>query len=489
MLVPCLVPVLVHAEPPADVHDYLISIFDQAEQASKNKNYQKVKILLDHADEIIGKRPQDYDDFVGVLGRATLQLRLASAIGDGQLGDACAHIRLSKTYKASIPDPDPTLLIDPRVRKKSLATLTSQTDAEAARFGCNASAKPILRAADKALAGQYYLADVTDIGSELLLKPDGTFEWSLADGEVAQTSHGTWQREAGDVVLTADKDNVLTDVFTLGPLQPWDIDAEYRLQRIIFDKMQAELQKRCPFRLLDDHPTAVMVSPRGDAEGGKLRRRAKSDARAAKVDVEAKRQFATKAAQIAMVATSDRTQKMAAATKAMIDWSEARVEMLGLYSMAGLDEPKHLEPSLPAACVSSQHEVLDEKDPTKWQRGFAVLVEDPNTSFSFSNIKVAFTYADGVVEERLTDFIGFAILPVRASIPIIRLTATFHNQGGPFTQTFAPETLTIEPTISGIQRVNVNPKAASVSPFHVLRVKIDGQDLVSAELQNGHYKR
>ncbi len=50
------------------------------------------------------------------------------------------------------------------------------------------------------LAGHYYLhGGPSEVGSELLLKDDGRFEWVLMYGAVDQMARGTWQ-QAGDVV-------------------------------------------------------------------------------------------------------------------------------------------------------------------------------------------------------------------------------------------------------------------------------------------------
>lgn len=57
-------------------------------------------------------------------------------------------------------------------------------------------------AADKdaaSLAGHYYLQGVTEVGSELLLKKDGKFEWALSYGSVDQQASGDWS-VAGDAV-------------------------------------------------------------------------------------------------------------------------------------------------------------------------------------------------------------------------------------------------------------------------------------------------
>ncbi|KKO64077.1 hypothetical protein VM94_02219 [Janthinobacterium sp. KBS0711] len=49
------------------------------------------------------------------------------------------------------------------------------------------------------LPGHYYLQGVMEVGSELLLKKDGTFEWMLSYGNTDQQASGEW-RVAGDTV-------------------------------------------------------------------------------------------------------------------------------------------------------------------------------------------------------------------------------------------------------------------------------------------------
>jgi hypothetical protein len=50
-------------------------------------------------------------------------------------------------------------------------------------------------------AGHYVLRGVMEVGSELLLKPDGTFEYMLAYGAADYWAKGTWKLDGKDVVL------------------------------------------------------------------------------------------------------------------------------------------------------------------------------------------------------------------------------------------------------------------------------------------------
>jgi hypothetical protein len=53
----------------------------------------------------------------------------------------------------------------------------------------------------KALAGHYYLQGVHEVGSELLLHPDGRFEYFLAYGAYDESATGTWKVQDGRVLL------------------------------------------------------------------------------------------------------------------------------------------------------------------------------------------------------------------------------------------------------------------------------------------------
>jgi len=57
------------------------------------------------------------------------------------------------------------------------------------------------------MAGHYYLHGVMEVGSELLLKPDGNFQWELEYGAADYWAKGTWHRDGDAVVLhSTDKE-------------------------------------------------------------------------------------------------------------------------------------------------------------------------------------------------------------------------------------------------------------------------------------------
>jgi hypothetical protein len=61
----------------------------------------------------------------------------------------------------------------------------------------------VLTARGADLAGHYILQGVREVGSELFLKPDGSFEYMLAYGAADYWAKGTWRRENHSVVLNS----------------------------------------------------------------------------------------------------------------------------------------------------------------------------------------------------------------------------------------------------------------------------------------------
>lgn len=54
-------------------------------------------------------------------------------------------------------------------------------------------------------AGHYYLRGVMETGSELLLRPDGRFQWYLVYGALDLFTEGRWDERDGAVTLTSEK--------------------------------------------------------------------------------------------------------------------------------------------------------------------------------------------------------------------------------------------------------------------------------------------
>jgi hypothetical protein len=54
------------------------------------------------------------------------------------------------------------------------------------------------------MSGHYVAHNVMEVGTELLLKPDGTFEFGLAYGAADYYAKGTWRTAGGSVLLTTE---------------------------------------------------------------------------------------------------------------------------------------------------------------------------------------------------------------------------------------------------------------------------------------------
>ncbi len=63
---------------------------------------------------------------------------------------------------------------------------------------------PVLFAHADDVAGHYILQGVREVGSELWLKPDGSFEYMLAYGAADYLAKGTWKHEGDAVILHSD---------------------------------------------------------------------------------------------------------------------------------------------------------------------------------------------------------------------------------------------------------------------------------------------
>ena len=59
-------------------------------------------------------------------------------------------------------------------------------------------------AAPQELPGHYYLSGMTEVGSELLLRADGRYQWMLAYGALDLAVEGSWTRSGDTLTLVAD---------------------------------------------------------------------------------------------------------------------------------------------------------------------------------------------------------------------------------------------------------------------------------------------
>ncbi|BCA61306.1 hypothetical protein HMP09_0540 [Sphingomonas sp. HMP9] len=70
-----------------------------------------------------------------------------------------------------------------------------------ARYAQDASA--VESGTSRELTGHYYLTCVMETGSELVLRPDGSFAWFMSYGAADQAAEGKWRIDGEAVVLEA----------------------------------------------------------------------------------------------------------------------------------------------------------------------------------------------------------------------------------------------------------------------------------------------
>ena len=86
------------------------------------------------------------------------------------------------------------------MRKKLISPLEAAVLAFAAlAAGIDPGHASACRPGDPSLAGHYYLHGLMEVGSELLLRADGSFEFMLAYGANDQYAKGCWAREGRKV--------------------------------------------------------------------------------------------------------------------------------------------------------------------------------------------------------------------------------------------------------------------------------------------------
>ncbi|NUO76973.1 MAG: hypothetical protein HOQ32_13270 [Lysobacter sp.] len=97
-----------------------------------------------------------------------------------------------------------------------------------------------------ALSGHYTLQGAGDAASELLLKPDGHFEFTLSYALAVETARGRWD-VAGDSVVLRTQSAGATPVFSLDRSLPWNPDAQKRLLEFAQERRETTIEQACGF--------------------------------------------------------------------------------------------------------------------------------------------------------------------------------------------------------------------------------------------------
>lgn len=285
----------------------------------------------------------------------------------------------------------------------SLSAAVASTVLSSAAF-----AKP--GTADVDVTGHYYLSGVREVGSELLLKPDGQFQFYMSYGAVDLEANGRWERQGEQVILTAVAAPKAPLFSSDGKVRPWHEQAEQALLDAEANAAQDALFARCPFL----HNGGLVSAPPPSVP--RLGSKAPppptiSDVRAAEAKEAASRAAYERVAGPAAGQGTETTQTTAARA-ARQQWEDDARALRHLRDALHIHDATSPEPVLPATCIEKPTRRASDFDPATWQRGFAVSVFDHKRRLSMNRLDVTVRFAGGA-EARLQSVGGggYAIRP------------------------------------------------------------------------------
>lgn len=335
-------------------------------------------------------------------------------------------------------------------------------------------------AAPAEIAGHYYLQGVMETGSELLLRPDGHFQWYISYGAVDQNAEGTWALKGGVVTLTSEGPDRRKPMFRLDEQVPWEAAHEQLLLDRAHESKVAMVEQNCPLLQAAAYASSPMPFPLGEPD--KAAFKAKADA--ARLGEQKARQAgeALAAEAIAKLGAPGSDARVEAAQQAISDWYSARYEMEAAYRMAEMDPPPRVELRLPATCDLPAPEArADDDHPERWTRGIIIGIADPDMGVAPKGISVTLTYADGTQVSEKTARRGWALFPKRAGVK------ASHVLIDPAFAPWARAEFDFPPLETGLQAFAMDARLVTAAPFETMALRVNGKDLIPENLGRGRY--
>lgn len=472
-----LAPAPLMAQSSTDPAQAAMELVQQAIEARGAGNHAAALDAYNKAAAVLAQDPAQQDGW-GLLLQADLQRDIARASVAAGAGDPCFSLDRGKAF------------LD-RART-ALATTSDATMGEAvdgieqslndqrARTRSAPSSRPTAAAGnpDAALAGHYYLAGVMETGSELLLKPNGRFDWYISYGAVDQAAKGRWSRDGQAVTLMADTLSPDTPLVRAGQTLPWTEAAERRLRDAEWSRKAEAIAARCPWSTgVTAAPSMYLPEERPPASASELAKAAGTKQAAERARDEAGRALAK------AVATGASEDDRAAADTAMSAWHSASAVMEQAHRDAGLSVPDIGSPDLPPECRQPPCDDEAGLSPEQWRRGVAALVGDPARELRLSGIGVTFMFNDGRRVTAETNRGGWAFAPLRPGAAVDQLVIAMGQSGR------APVALPIQPLAEGVQTVGIDTQQLAGPPFAAMRLKVQGRDLIPEDMPRGRYSR
>lgn len=343
------------------------------------------------------------------------------------------------------------------------------------------------------LAGHYYLNGVTEVGSELLLRDDGRFEWFLTYGAMDRTASGRWTEAEGRVVLTTERPAQDAPLFRRDGAMPWDEDTEDRLRDMEADAAEAAAYARCPFLDVADAVSAPPLA--GDTNAApssaalaQAAHEAQATLAAARTTAEAAFDAAMSARARADAASRDAALReaadvaMARAVDAMVAYRAAEAAATDAFDAANLDRPDMPPPRVPVVCALPPPRAPGLPRDVKPGQGLGVVVGDPKADLRFSGVRVDFEFSDGHHEARVTNRGGWALLRPRPGATLRRIVLGDAEAGdgndGEGRLPAPEQAFDIDPAQGDVVMIALDSARLVPPMFDTMTLRIDGDALV-----------
>ena len=355
-----------------------------------------------------------------------------------------------------------------------------------------------------ALAGHYYLEGADDAGSELVLEPDGRFQWSLSYGLMVESARGHWNVGGNGIVLTVQPPAGEKPVFSLDQVVAWTADAQKRLDEFAAERQDALIEEACGY--LKTYQSGfeyaeLLAASLPDASPADRAGRSAAEASLAPALA------ALEQSRLALEATAAQTKPKAwqapppgnaalaaavagaedggaedgaledgqvAADIAVRTYLQRLEQAAALHAKAGRAMPKQPAPRF------DRERCLDPAAKADGRGGYAVVIGDPQRGYRAQGIGVEFVYSDGRSERTETGPGGWALAVQR---PGVRLSqAILQPADRP------RETLALDESQGRIFAIRLDTAAAMPASFEQLILTQDGGDLIAPRIP-GRYVR
>lgn len=338
-------------------------------------------------------------------------------------------------------------------------------------------------AADTELQGHYYLSGIREVGSELILRRDKSYEWFLAYGATDQVSKGTWERVADEIVLVNYPVDNSGPWFSLEEIGPWNAAFEQDVQEAEFAERNAAVSKRCKFLADGEFVSARSVSTISgyDEKVTPAELRAAENAETEEAEARARYEVA---AITAMGGDANSNALHDAARTARYAWLNALERRFQARGTARLPYEEAPDARLPKGCqYENRPQMAGQMEKSKWTQGVGVLVHDPETGNHFNRIDIRFRFSGDGEEMRRIESGGRTWVSTKPDKKVIGIIAKIDFEDDTHEQAF-----TFPPMASGVVSIILPTSKVVDLAFSEMRLRIDGKSLVGFD-GRGRYDR